>query len=108
MMSGGIAIKGNGQPVIVSPLVNLDDGEQYWGHPTTQLVQFDSEDGGASFTSKLLGGKDAEEPQWMPSIERPTGFNDVPDKPSMIYTDGGRGAGCDDVLKNKVLWTRLS
>ena len=47
------------------------------------------------------------QPQWMPNVERPTGFNDVSEIPGMIYTDGGRGAGCDDVLKNKVLWTVL-
>jgi hypothetical protein len=43
----------------------------------------------------------------MPNLERPTGFNEVPENPSMIFTDGGRGVGCDDVLKNKVLWTVL-
>lgn len=107
MMGGAIAFKGNGQPVIVAVLVDLADGEQYWGHPTSQLVQFDSTDGGQTFTSKLIGGKDPEQPQWMPNVERPTGFNDVPEIPGMIYTDGGRGAGCDDVLKNKVLWTVL-
>lgn len=107
IMSGGIAFKGNGQPVMVAPLLDIIDGASYWGHTSTQLVQFDSTDGGETFTAKLLGGKDPGQPQWMPSIERPTGFNDVPENPGMIYTDGGRGAGCDDVLKNKVLWTVL-
>lgn len=107
MMSGGIAFKGNGQPVIVSPLVDLDDGGQYWGHPTTKLVRFDSEDGGATFAGRLLGGSTPGQPQWMPNIERPTGFNDVPENPGMIYTDGDCGSGCDDVLKNEVLWTVL-
>ncbi len=107
MMAGSVAFKGNGQPVIVGTLVDLTDREQYWGHPTTQLVQFDSEDGGLTFTSKLIDEKDPGQPQWMPNVERPTRFNDVPEIPGMIYTDGGRGAGCDDVLKNKVFWTLL-
>ena len=107
IMSGGITFNGKGQPVIVAPLLNLEDGKSYWGHTSTKLVRFDSEDGGHTFTSELVGGREADQPQWMPSIERPTGFNDVPDNPSMIFTDGGRGAGCDDVLKNKVFWTVL-
>jgi len=107
IMSGGIAFNGKGQPVIVAPLLNLEDGKSYWGHSTTKIVRLNSEDGGLTFKSKLVSGKDASEPQWMPSIERPTGFNDVPENPGMIFTDGGRGSGCDDVLKNKVIWTVL-
>jgi len=108
IMSGGLTFKGNGQPVMVAPLLNLKDGGEYWGHPSTKLVQFDSEDGGKSFVSKLVGGGEADQPQWMPSLERPTGFNEVPEVPSMIYTDGGRGSGCDDVLKNKVFYDLLT
>lgn len=106
-MAGGIAFKGNVQPVIVCPVVNLEDGKQYWGHPTTKLVRFESEDGGATFTGKLIGGAAPGHPQWMPSLERPNGFNDVPEHPGMIYTDGDCGSGCDDILKNNVLWTVL-
>jgi hypothetical protein len=71
-------------------------------------VRFDSEDGGVTYTGQLIGGKDPKQPQWMANVERPTGFNEVPTNPGMIYTDGGRGAGCDDVLKNKVLWATLN
>ena len=107
MMAGGIAFKGNGQPVIVSPVVNLEDGKQYWGHVTTKLVRFDSEDGGATFTGKLIGHTTPSSPQWMPNLERPNGFNDVPANPSLIYTDGECGVGCDNMVQNKVLWTVL-
>jgi hypothetical protein len=107
MMAGGIAFKGNGQPVIVSPVVNLEDGKQYWGHVTTKLVRFDSEDGGATFTGKLIGHTTPSSPQWMPNLERPNGFNDVPANPSLIYTDGECGLDCDNMVQNKVLWTVL-
>lgn len=107
VMAGGIVFNGKGQPIVVAPVMNLDDGGEFWGHPSTELVRFDSSDGGLTFSGRLLDEPDAEQPRWMPSLERPTGFNAVPENPGMIYTDGARGSGCDDMLKNKVLWSVL-
>jgi len=55
----------------------------------------------------LLDAPDPAALRWLPSLERPTGFNEIPERPGIIYTDGGAGFTCDDVLANKVLWRTL-
>jgi len=107
IMSGGMAYTSDGRLIILAPLLDLSDAGEYWGHPSTRIVRFESTDGGKTFTAGLLGGGIPGEPQWMPSVERATGFNELPETPSVLYTEGGRGAGLGDVLKNHVLWRGL-
>lgn len=107
IFSGGIVFNGEGQPIIVTPVVNLSDGQQFWGHKSTELVRLDSTDGGRTFTGQLVDEPDPSQPRWMPNLERPTGFNEVPQYPGMIYTDGDSGPGLSDMLQNKVVWQVL-
>jgi len=107
VFSGGIVFNGAGQPIIVTPVINLADGKQFWGHPSTELMRFDSSDGGRTFTATLVDEPNPAHPRWMPNLERPTGFNEVPVHPGMIYTDGDCGSGCNDVMQNKVVWRTL-
>lgn len=108
LMTGGMAITGDGRLVILGLAVDMSDGGEYWGHPSTRIVRFDSNDGGRTFTAGLLGTGTPGEPQWMPSVERATGYNEMPAAPGVLYTEGGRGAGLGDVLSNKVLWQTLT
>jgi len=39
---------------------------------------------------------------WLPSIERPTGHNAVPEPPSVLFTGGPAGAANTNLLKNRV------
>ena len=103
-MHGGIAFGSSGQPTLIGTIMQRPAGEHEWGHPTTEVVVFQSSDGGASFSSEVIDQPDAESPRWMPNIERPTGFNEMPPYPSFIYTDGVRGDTLDDQLSNRVLW----
>ncbi|MEX0329821.1 MAG: BNR-4 repeat-containing protein [Puniceicoccaceae bacterium] len=103
-MHGGIAFGSSGQPTLVGTVMQVPIDEHEWGHPTTELVCFRSPDGANTFKSVVLHQPDPESPRWMPNIERPTGFNQMPAYPSFIYTDGVRGDTLDDQLSNKVIW----
>ena len=103
-MHGGIAFGSSGQPVMVATVMQVPIDEHEWGHPSTELVCFRSEDEGKCFVGEVLGPPDPASPRWMPNIERPTGFNEMPPYPSFIYTDGVRGASLEDQLSNKVIW----
>ncbi|MEX0326498.1 MAG: BNR-4 repeat-containing protein [Puniceicoccaceae bacterium] len=103
-MHGGIAFGASGQPTLVGTIMQVPLDDHEWGHPTTELVCFRSTNGGATWESEGLHDPDPESPRWMPNIERPTGFNQIPANPSFIYTDGVRGDTLEDQLSNKVIW----
>ncbi len=103
-MHGGISIGENGQPMIVGTVMQLQPDTHAWGEVTTEIVIFQSEDGGATFRSRVLDEPNPDSPRWMPNIERATGFNELPDQPTFIYTDGVRGDGLQDILSNHVYW----
>ena len=56
---------------------------------------------------KRLASPTAKEARWLPNLEKPTGFNEVPPHPGMVYTEGVAGAGLGDVLRNRVWWRVL-
>ncbi len=103
-MHGGLAFGASGQPMLVATLMRLKPETVDWGEPTTEVVCFRSEDGGLSFTAEVLDHPDPLTPRWMPNIERPTGFNQMPPNPAFIYTDGSRGTSLSDVLSNRVIY----
>ena len=61
-------------------------------------------DGGQTFSSRVLDDPNPHSPRWMPNVERPTGFNQMPARPTFIFTDGVRGDGLQDILSNHVYW----
>ena len=107
IMQGGVVFNCAGQPVVVCTVVDYAYGEDYWGHPSHTLVQFNSTDGGHTFVPKILTPRDRKEARWLPNLEKPTGFNETAASAGMIYTEGVSGAGCGDMLRNKVWWQVL-
>jgi hypothetical protein len=103
-MHGGIAFGSSGQPTLVGTIMQVPIDGHEWGDPSTELVRFKSADGGETFVGKVLNDPDPEAPRWMPNIERPTGFNEMPEHPGFIYTDGVRGESLEDQLSNRVWW----
>lgn len=75
-----------------------------WGEVTTELVRFRSQDGGETLVGEAFALPSADEPRWMPNLERPTGFNEMPPEHALIYTDGVRGEALGDQLSNRVYW----
>jgi hypothetical protein len=81
------------------------DAEGMWAHPGTEIVRLNSRDEGKTFNITMVSKPDPEVPNWLPNIERPTGFNRV-DEPSLIYTSGQAGKGNSDILSNDVVWVK--
>jgi hypothetical protein len=106
VMPGAMTFSASGRATIVASLVGkLGPGEIDWAHPSGRVVQFWSDDGARTFRCEVLGGVDAKTPQWLPSLERPTGHHAIPDEPGILYTAGSGGAGLKDLeLNNQVWW----
>lgn len=104
---GGVVCTADGRLIVVSTLMDMKPGTELWAHPSTEIAQFISQDGGRTFTAGLLSSPDPQVPHWLPNLEKPTGFNETPPHLGMIYTAGGAGAGLGDVLRNQVWWRVL-
>ncbi|MFO1447173.1 MAG: BNR-4 repeat-containing protein [Opitutaceae bacterium] len=107
ILQGGVVFTADGQPVVVCTALRYRFDEEPWGHPTNRLVVFSSRDGGLTFSSRVLSTPQGLSPQWLPNLEKPTGFNEVPARPGVIFTAGDAGAGLKDVLRNQVWWQQV-
>ena len=103
-MHGGISFSADNNPTIVGTVMQLQPDTHEWGEVSTEVVRFSSRDHGKTLQAEVLDKPNADSPRWMPNIERPTGFNQIPDTPSFIYTDGVRGDALHDVLSNHIYW----
>jgi hypothetical protein len=107
-LPGGLTINANNQIFIVAQISKLrTTSEKYWGHPTSEVVFFFSENGGENFTFKLISDLNPESAHWLPNIERNSGFHPVIDRPFCIYTAGPPGHGNQDFLNNEVIAVKL-
>ncbi|MCO6044279.1 BNR repeat-containing protein [Aeoliella sp. ICT_H6.2] len=106
-MPGGMVFGEEGQMYLV--LTAADDVKQssLWGTRTSEVIWAQSNDGGRTFTSRMVSNRDAATPHWLPNIEKPTGFNQQPGFPSILYLSGERGSNNNAKLQNRVmLWNR--
>ena len=103
-MHGGVSFGTSGQPTVAATMMHISVDGIDWGEVTTELVRFRSQDGGNTFIGETFDTPNTKEPRWMPNLERPTGFNEMPAEPALIYTDGVRGEGLGDSLSNRVYW----
>lgn len=103
-MHGGVSFGASGQPLVTAVAMRVKPLAPDWGDPTSELVCFRSQDGGETFEGRLLEEIDPDVPSWMPNMERPTGFNEMPPYPSYVYTVGVRGDSLSDQLSNEVWW----
>jgi hypothetical protein len=108
-MGGGMSISDSGRATIVAVVLAPPPEDvgtpKEWGHPTTEVVRLWSDDGLKTFHSEVLAPMDPREPHWLVNIERPTGHNQVPELPGIIFTGGVAGAGLKDLmLSNRVYW----
>jgi len=106
---GGVTYTENGTLYVVLQMARPEGVKDttIWGHPSCEVVLFESRDRGETFTSRVLTTPDPSRPRWLPSLERPTGHNRVIDVPGLIYTDGGRGENNRQILSNNVYWQSL-
>jgi hypothetical protein len=106
-MPGGLCISDDGTMHAVAQICKTDasEAEKMWGHPSTEIVRLTSRDSGQSIAISLDSEPNPDLPNWLPNIERPTGFNHVVN-PSLIYTAGIAGKKNTDVLSNDVVWVK--
>jgi len=102
-MPGGISFNADGRMFIAATIQRLEEGEESWGHASSEVVQLTSTEGGG-FAFQLLSPLDPHTAHWLPNIERPTGHNRVPARPGVIYTAGPPGQANTDILANEVYW----
>ncbi|QYM78099.1 BNR repeat-containing protein [Horticoccus luteus] len=109
-LPGALTFGGSGQLVgvlaVARPPAGVKNG--YWGAASSEIACFRANAARERFSFSLLSEANAHEPHWLPNIERPTGFNRVPDAPGVIYTAGAAGGGLKDILTNKVWWCTVA
>ncbi len=99
---GGVVVS-HDRISIVCQMQRPASHEVAWGHPSNEIALLTSDNEGKSFSFQLLSEFNVHRPNWLPSIERPTGHNQVLSRPSMMFTSGVRGERNDDILSNRVV-----
>lgn len=106
-MPGGVTVDEANHLTLVATIHKLaePDEKQAWAHPTNEILRLESRDGGQTFQSRIVSEIDPETPHWLPSLERPTGFNRVT-RPGIIYTAGTRATNNQELVANGVVWVQ--
>ena len=103
---GGFSIANDGSwNLAFTMTIDPESAESPFGVSQNEVVWARSTDHGKTFQSKQLSSKTNDVPDWLPNIERSTGFNRV-EKPAVIFTSGIKGAKLTDILANRVYWFR--
>ncbi len=102
---GAICINHEGKLYITAQVVHVEHGKSSWGHPSSEVIQIVTSDF-IQFTSRILSEVDASTPNWLPSIERQTGHNQIEGAPWTTFTSGTKGSNNSDILSNEVYAVR--
>lgn len=106
----GVTFDRQNRIIVVATLQNVRSDERnpvtfrYWGHPSNEVVRFWASNMHSRFTFGFVSKPKPALSQWLPSVERPTGFNPIPINPGILYTAGPPGEKLSDVLANDVFW----
>jgi hypothetical protein len=104
IMAGGLSFNAAGELHGAAQIQKAKEGESTWGNPSNESVRFVRDARSGSFKFSFASEPDPERSQWLPNIERATGFNKVPDRPGIIYTSGSPGGKNTELLSNRVYW----
>lgn len=104
IMGGGLSCDANGQLWGTAQIQNAKPGESTWGNPSNEVFRFVRDAQSDSIKFSFASKPDPKRSQWLPNIERATGFNKVPDRPGIIYTSGAPGGKNTELLSNRVYW----
>lgn len=72
-------------------------------HPAVEIVALCDGDDDIKF--RAISEFDASTSHWLPSIERPTGHNQVASRPGILFTAGPAGNKNTDLLNNRVYFS---
>jgi hypothetical protein len=105
ILPGCLSFNRDGQLHGAAQLLNRVTGEATWGHPSSEVLRFEHDGESDRFRFFLVSREDPDEPHWLPSLERPTGFNAIADRPGLLFTAGPAGSDNRELLSNRVFWT---
>ncbi len=108
VMPGGITFNQQGEMFVAAMIQNRRGEGSSWGHPSNEVVQFRSADGGKTFSFGLVSCVDETVSQWLPNVERPTGWNHVRGGPGVLYTSGSPGEKNTQLVANSVNFAGLA
>jgi hypothetical protein len=101
IMAGGLSFDSGGQLHGVAQLQTGEQNQKVWGDATNEVVQFTvSDDNSVRF--RPVSRFDSQTSHWLPSIERATGHNKVPEEPGILFTDGSAGSTNVESMSNRV------
>ena len=104
-MAGGLSFSDSRSLHGAAQIQKAKAGESTWGNPSNESLRFERDANSSSFKFSFASEVNPKVSQWLPNIERATGFNRVADRPGIIYTSGGPGVKNTDLLSNDVYWT---
>lgn len=104
IMAGGLSFSGSGRLHGTAQIQKAKAGESTWGNPSNETLRFERDVKSGAFRFHFASEPDPERSQWLPNIERATGFNKVSDQPGIIYTSGAPGGKNTELLRNRVYW----
>ena len=104
VMAGGLAFDQAGRLHGVAQLQTGERKQKIWGDPTNEIVAFEV-DGDDDIQFRAISDFDASTSHWLPSIERPTGHNQVASRPGVLFTAGAAGNRNTDLLNNRVYFS---
>ncbi len=104
IMAGGLSFDEAGRLHGVAQLQTGEQKEKIWGDPTNEVVAF-TVDGDYNTQFRAISKFDANTSHWLPSIERPTGHNQVADRPGLLFTAGPAGESNNELMNNRVYFS---
>lgn len=104
VMPGNICFNKKGELFIVAQIQNVGTNNIHktWGHASNEVVLLHSKDQGQTFSFQLISAFNPDLPNWLPSIERPTGHNQIENQPFILFTSGNKGNNNLEKLSNEV------
>ena len=101
IMAGGLSTDQAGTLHGVAQLQTGSQRGKSWGDPTNEVVAFQVT-GRDRIRFQAISRFDENTSHWLPSIERPTGHNQVNSPPGVLFTAGPPGKANTDLLNNRV------
>ncbi len=104
IMAGGLGFDGAGRLHGAAQIQKAKEGESTWGNPSNEALRFERDDRTGKFRFAFASAADPGVSNWLPNLERATGFNRIVERPGIIYTSGGPGSKNTELMSNEVWW----